>query len=471
MVAQPAVRLVALLDATRSSAHLERVCQLISGMTFLSGVVLHAAGNSEEVSAALARTGSRWRSAVCEYNNSHAIGRAILRELPAELAAYIPCEMEPDPTVLCAPELVNGSGCVTPLLPVVRTGSEKSVTRTVGASGWVAPMQAAIQLLNAQPRPSGWSLRNLIGVVESSGHRWRWGSSRIETEELDPGCSTQHPVLTTRSRVLAVVPHYGCEKWLAQCLYSLTSQTRPPDNIVVVDDGSEDPPREIVRMFPEVTLLSTPENIGPENILDQVIRIMDYDAYMVQDADDWCSQDRLDRSLREAERTGAEIVGGQEVRLPAERPEIILRMHPLDVNRAMSAKAAHYVCHAASLIARSLALRVGGLDCTLQVGADTDFILRAVHVGRVVNLPAFNYYRRMRPGSRTSAANTGFGSAIRAKETEFIFQRALRNQQLLENGMAPQVMAPKRPAPIEFRYILGPLLAMGPQRDKDRVRS
>jgi len=447
------------------------VCRSIGGQTLLSGVVIHDPGNTEEVSAALAQTGPRWRKAVCEGNNGSAIPRALLGEHPGASVAYIPCEMESDPALLCSPELVSDSGRVTPLLPVVRTGSQESAARTVCASGWVAPAEVAKQLLAATPQISAWSLPNLIAAVEGSGRRWRWASSRIETEELEPSFSVQHPLITTRSRVLAVVPHYGCEEWLAQCLYSLTSQTRPPDNIVVVDDGSGKPPREIVRIFPEVTLLSTPANIGPENILHEVIRVMDYDAYMVQDADDWSSEDRLERSLQEAERTGAEVVGVQELRIPAGRPEIILRSHPLDVNRAMSEKVAHYVCHAASLIARSLALRVGGFDCTLQVGADTDFILRASHVGRIVNLPAFHYYRRMRPGSRTSAANTGFGSTIRDEEGEFIFQRALRNAESEKRGIAPQVMAPKRSAPIEFRHILGPSLVIGSRRDKDRVRS
>jgi hypothetical protein len=130
------------------------------------------------------------------------------------------------------------------------------------------------------------------------------------------------------------------------------------------------------------------------------------------------------------------------------------------VNRAMSEKPGHYVCHGSSLIARSLALRTGGFDRTLHVEADTDFVLRASQLGRIVNLPGFYYYRRIRPDSRTSATSSGHGSALRRQEEQFILQRAARNAERRRQGAAPDVVMPQGAAPVEFRHILGPPLAL-----------
>ena len=44
------------------------------------------------------------------------------------------------------------------------------------------------------------------------------------------------------ARVLALIPHFGCEEWLDDALESLARQTRPLDGIVVIDDASDDPP-------------------------------------------------------------------------------------------------------------------------------------------------------------------------------------------------------------------------------------
>ena len=120
--------------------------------------------------------------------------------------------------------------------------------------------------------------------------------------------------LAARSSVLAVVTHFRYERWLGQCLESLVGQTRPPENIVVVDDASSEPPLEIVQQFPNVTLLSSSENVGMYRLVQQVMNDTRYDAYMFQDADDWSTPDRLRLQLEEAERSGAVMVGCQEDR-------------------------------------------------------------------------------------------------------------------------------------------------------------
>ena len=86
---------------------------------------------------------------------------------------------------------------------------------------------------------------------------------------------------TLDSTVLALIPHFQCEEWLDDCLASLAAQTRPLDGIVVIDDASDEPPIEIVRAIPQVTLLHAERNVGPYRLVQQVIEETDYDALPV----------------------------------------------------------------------------------------------------------------------------------------------------------------------------------------------
>ena len=138
--------------------------------------------------------------------------------------------------------------------------------------------------------------------------------------------------LTKESSVLALIPHFRCEEWLDDCLQSLLDQTRLLDGIVVIDDASDDPPLDIVERYPGVTLLHAERNVGPYRLIQQVMEDTHYDAYLFQDADDWSAPDRLELLLDGAERTGAELIGTQELRVFCDEPEAVPIEWPLDVN-------------------------------------------------------------------------------------------------------------------------------------------
>lgn len=447
------------LDATGGGARWESLFRFLGRQQRVTGAVLHAPEDAPIVAAAVAAARGGWRAVPDCCAQTGILLRDILERESAGKVAFIPGGIELDTSALAAPGLVDEPDVITPILPCVRTEAVGGASLPCAATGWIAPKELALAVFGSMPGPSHWGLPALIAAVERGGHHWRWNSNQVHTGEAAPLAEVHGPVMSWRSSVLAVVSHFGCEQWLAQCLHALTTQTRAPENIVVVDDASPEPPVEIVRAFPGVTLLAVPVNIGPENILQNVIQSMDYDAYMVQDADDWCAATRLQRSLEEAERTGAGVIGAQELRFPTGGSEPVLRLHPLDVNRAIARKIDHYLCHGTSLIARHTARRVGGFDMSLQVAADTDFILRSSRACRIANLPEAHYYRRMRPGSRTSAANTGQGSALRDREREFIFDRA--RLQGARAKSAASVATLDCDSPVEFRHLLGPALQRG----------
>jgi glycosyltransferase involved in cell wall biosynthesis len=273
------------------------------------------------------------------------------------------------------------------------------------------------------------------------------------------GFASGGPALNLQSSVLALVPHFRCEQWLPDGLDSLVRQTRPPQGIVVVDDASGEPPVEIVARFPQVTLLTATENVGPYRLIQQVIDSTNYDAYMFQDADDWSMPERLELLLREAEQSGAEMVGCQGHRLISVEGEVVALTFPLDVNAALSVNPTrHALMHPSSVVSRGLVLRAGGY-AGLRYGGDTEFEHRAVHVGRLVNVPEFAYVVRNRLHSLTSSLDTGLESPERLALREREFERARERASLVAAGMPPALDPLEAADPVMLSHLVGPRLA------------
>src|SRR5439155_25211117 len=264
------------------------------------------------------------------------------------------------------------------------------------------------------------------------------------------------PRLRRDATVLAIVPHYRCEAWLPACLRSLVRQTRPPEAIVVVDDASAEPPVDIVAAFPGITLLRARENVGPYRLVQTPIERTRFDAILFQDADDWSSDDRLALQLDAAERTGAELIGGQEVCFHEGERLAFGCAYPLDAGTSLRRRSLTALLHPSTLVSRDLVRRVGGFSAGMRFGADGEFQLRAHHAGHAVNIRRYCYFRRVREGSLWTSAETGRDSAVRRGQAAEIHARAVANAERAARGQAPK-LAPLWPAgAVALAHLAGP---------------
>jgi len=269
--------------------------------------------------------------------------------------------------------------------------------------------------------------------------------------------------LGKESRVLALIPHYQCEEWLDDALSSLEEQTRPLDAIVVIDDASESPPLEIVKRHPHVTLLHADRNVGPYRLVQQVIEETDYDAYLFQDADDWSAPDRLEKLLAAGEKTGAELIGTQEIRVFCEEPEVTPIAWPLDVHKQFASKPTAFpLLHPTSIVTRDLVQTLGGFASGLRFSGDAELLRRAQHVARVVNIEDHCYYRRIRENSLTTASATGLRSPIRQQVMELLWDQARRNAAAVASGQRPDLSPIRTAPPVRLRQLAGPALSGRP---------
>ena len=119
------------------------------------------------------------------------------------------------------------------------------------------------------------------------------------------------------TKVSIIVPIYKVEPYIAACARSVLSQTWPECEFIFVDDGSPDSSREILeelidREFQQlksrITVIVKPVNEGLPQARLTGLKAATGDFVMHVDSDDWVDVDMAEKLVKEAERTGADVV-------------------------------------------------------------------------------------------------------------------------------------------------------------------
>ena len=372
------------------------------GIERMEVVVLCFDYESEAVEAAISARFPTLRVIALPAESPTEHAERVLREVRTDKLAFLPFGNLP-----CAPRfslLPDDEHSLSILLPATDFEQKQGF----GSNGWIVSRELLKQLPSLR-FPVDWNLVALEALLRENQCTVTWPSLRSTSPEVgvvQP--ADRAPVLTLESSVLALIPHYRCEEWLECCLKSIVAQTRPLEGIVVIDDGSDVPPVEVVEKFPQVTLLTSTETVGPYCLKQQVINSTNYDAYLLQDADDWSSSSRLKLLLTEAQRTGADIVGSQEIEFDCDREEIVPIAYPANVNATLvQDKSCDPLLHPACLISRQILSRLNGFATGLRFAGDAEFLLRARFAALMVNTPYYCYFRRKRAGSLNTTPETG----------------------------------------------------------------
>lgn len=103
------------------------------------------------------------------------------------------------------------------------------------------------------------------------------------------------------SRVSVILPTYNRAHLISDTIDSLLAQSRPVDEILVIDDGSTDTTAERVAVFGDRVLYHHKENGGKSAALNLALTMIEGDCVWICDDDDLVLPDACERLMRELE--------------------------------------------------------------------------------------------------------------------------------------------------------------------------
>lgn len=113
-------------------------------------------------------------------------------------------------------------------------------------------------------------------------------------------------------KISIVITVYNIEKYIKECLDSCINQTHRDIEIIIVDDCSPDKSMDIVRGYEDerIKIVTHTENMGAGWARRHGIEAATGDYVITVDGDDWLSEDFIEKLVKGAEETDADIVSG-----------------------------------------------------------------------------------------------------------------------------------------------------------------
>ena len=108
--------------------------------------------------------------------------------------------------------------------------------------------------------------------------------------------------------VSVIIPAYNAARYVTRAVESALAQTHPPLEILVVDDGSKDDTREVVRRMPSPVRLIEKENGGPASARNLGASQARGEWLALLDADDWWFPEKLKVQIELAAEADAGMI-------------------------------------------------------------------------------------------------------------------------------------------------------------------
>ena len=190
--------------------------------------------------------------------------------------------------------------------------------------------------------------------------------------------------------VSVIIPVYNAEPWLAASIESVLDQSRPPRQVIVVDDGSTDQSATIAqRYLPHVELVQQP-NAGCAHARNRGVALATGDYLAFLDADDYWVSEKLALQLAAfAQNPALEAVLGQ-----IKQTCTITTAQPDAVGFGIDAQDGYNLN--TILIRRQAFHRIGAFDPTIPLTNAVEWLWRARRLGLVSQmLPETVAWRRI----------------------------------------------------------------------------
>ena len=173
--------------------------------------------------------------------------------------------------------------------------------------------------------------------------------------------------------VSAILVAYNGAAYLERALECVYSQSRAPDEVILVDDGSTDNTAEVAKKYPSIRYVRQ-ENAGPSSARNHGVRLAVGDAICFLDVDDFWELGKLEREIEALEKDESiDIVQGKIVDVEANESYVVGE----DLELRVLASAYHFVNLGSLSIRKSAFARIGEFDENRTQNEDTDWFLRS----------------------------------------------------------------------------------------------
>ncbi len=212
------------------------------------------------------------------------------------------------------------------------------------------------------------------------------------------------------ANVCVIVPTFNRAQYLGEAIDSILDQTRPPAEIIVVDDGSTDRTSEVAKSYGDRIRYVRKENGGKPVAVNLALRLAQTDYVIIADDDDIMYPSALAHLLAPLERDSlldfanggltyfGDVPGRGRVELS--RPPIT----NVETGHHFEVLLLGYSMHlSATLIRRRCYLALGGLDESFRRSEDYEFMLRLTRRFKGVSVMEYITSLRRHEGERGDA--------------------------------------------------------------------
>jgi glycosyltransferase involved in cell wall biosynthesis len=176
--------------------------------------------------------------------------------------------------------------------------------------------------------------------------------------------------------VSAIIPVHNGAAHLADGLRSILAQTRPPDEIIVVDDGSTDGSAALAKQVAPLATVITQAQQGPALARNTGVAAARHEFIALLDHDDLWPAERTERLLAAAAANPAAGIICGRTEMAAASPGVTLDQRMLRANGTNIP-----FLFSSELVRRTVWTELGGMDPGRDHAEDTDLYLRIVEAG------------------------------------------------------------------------------------------
>jgi glycosyltransferase involved in cell wall biosynthesis len=241
--------------------------------------------------------------------------------------------------------------------------------------------------------------RRFSKILQNMGLPIRLNPAANNSAQAQSEPNYGYPILNKiygRSEVSVVIPLYNHEEYIATALESIFTQTRPPAEIIVIDDGSNDQSYDIAsRLCASYhgARIWKQKNRGAHNTINSSIQRATQPIIAILNSDDIYNTKRLEQCLGAMKESGAAIVASEIEFIDGSGNPIsnkwydeALASWKIIGNNSLSLLNANFLMTTSNLVIHRSVFKDVGLFKDFRYAHDLDFFIRVLAAGHKIDV-------------------------------------------------------------------------------------